>query len=371
MEELLHLEQLDQIDPEEDLEEALVKTPTGDSVRQFLNEIGKYPLLTLEEEIELGRRIKEGKRALTRLSEALDLPEDVVREAVAYKMDSPLYKERFTYPEHFLQATRVRAYRMGGEVWEDWHKAREGLIAQEEMVRHNLRLVVSIAKRYARGRPTSLTFLDYIAEGAIGLMVAAERYDWETGNKFSTYATWWIRHHINRGIQEKGRLVRLPVYLQEEIDQMLKTSKTLEAELGREPTTEEIAKKLGEGWDRAKVEHLLSLYVYPHSLDEPVGEEKESRTFGDLIPDDAPSPEKRALEKVFWEKINNLLSSLKEREKEVLQRHFGLAGEREETLREIGESWGVSRERARQVAAKAMDKLASLIREAGLGEPDF
>jgi len=368
MENLLHL---DQLNPEEDLEEVLVKTPTGDSVRQFLNEIGKYPLLSPEEEIELGRRIKEGKGALARLSEALDLPEDVVREAVAYKMDSPLYKGRFAYPEHLLQATRVRAYRMGGEVWADWHKAREGLIAQEELVRHNLRLVVSIAKRYTRGRPTSLTFLDHVAEGAMGLMVAAERYDWETGNKFSTYAVWWIRHHINRGIQEKGRLVRLPVYLQEEIDQMTKASKALEAELGREPTPEEIAKKMGEGWDRAKVEYLLGLHAYPHSLDRPVGEEKDSKTFGDFIPDDAPSPEERALEKVFWEKINDLISRLKEREKEVIERHFGLAGEREETLKEIGESWGVSRERARQVAAKAMDKLASLIREAGLGEPDL
>jgi RNA polymerase primary sigma factor len=368
MEDLLRLEQLD---PEEDLEEVLVKTPTRDSVRQFLNEIGKHPLLSLEEEIELGRRVKEGKRALARLSEALDLPEDVVQEAVAYKMDSPLYKERFAYPEHLLQATRVRAYRMGGEVWEDWHKAREGLIAQEELVRHNLRLVVSIAKRYARGRPTSLTFLDYVAEGAMGLMVAAERYDWETGNRFSTYATWWIRHHIHRGIQEKGRLVRLPVYLQEEIDQVLKTSKALEAELGREPTPEEIAKRMGEGWDGARVEYLLGLHAHPHSLDRPIGEEKESKTFGDFIPDGAPSPEERALEKVFWEKVDDLFSKLKEREREVLQRHFGLAGGREETLKEIGESWGVSRERARQVAAKAMDKLASLMREAGLGEPDL
>jgi RNA polymerase primary sigma factor len=368
MEDLLRL---DRLDPEEDLEEALVETRTRDSVRQFLNEIGKYPLLSLEEEIELGRRIKEGKGALTRLSEALDLPEDVVREAVAYKMDSPLYKERFAYPEHLLQAARVRAYRMGGEVWQDWHKAREGLIAQEELVRHNLRLVVSIAKRYARGRPTSLTFLDHVAEGAIGLMVAAERYDWETGNKFSTYAVWWIRHHINRGIQEKGRLVRLPVYLQEEIDQVMKTSKALEAELGREPTSEEIARKMGEGWDGAKVEELLGLHAYPHSLDRPVGEEKESKTFGDFIPDSAPSPEERALEKVFWEKVNDLLSRLKEREREAIERHFGLAGEREETLREIGESWGVSRERARQVTAKALDKLASLMRGAGLGEPDL
>jgi len=368
MEDLLRL---DQLNPEEDLEEVLAETPTGDSVRQFLNEIGKYPLLSLEEEIDLGRRIKEGKRALARLSEALDLPEDVVREAVAYKMDSPLYKERFAYPEHLLQATRVRAYRMGGEVWEDWHKAREGLIAQEELVRHNLRLVVSIAKRYTRGKPTSLTFLDHVAEGAMGLMVAAERYDWETGNKFSTYAVWWIRHHINRGIQEKGRLVRLPVYLQEEIDQVVKASRALEAELGREPTPEEIAKKMGEGWDGAKVERLLDLHAYPHSLDRPVGEENEGKTFGDLIPGSAPSPEERALEKVFWEKVEDLFSKLKEREREALQRHFGLAGGREETLKEIGESWGVSRERARQVAAKAMDKLASLIREAGFGEPDL
>lgn len=277
-------------DAEEAGEEDL-SVPEGvaldDPVRMYLKEIGRVPLLTPEEEIELAKRIEKGdEEAKRRLAEA------------------------------------------------------------------NLRLVVSIAKKYV-GR--GMLFLDLIQEGNLGLIKAVEKFDYRKGYKFSTYATWWIRQAITRAIADQARTIRIPVHMVETINKLIRVSRQLLQELGREPTPEEIAGEMGIPVDR--VREILKISQEPVSLETPIGEEEDSH-LGDFIEDqDAPAPAEAASFLLLKEQLEEVLDTLGDREKRVLRLRFGLDDGRARTLEEVGQVFGVTRERIRQIEAKALRKL--------------
>ena len=268
-----------------------VAVPDGigveDHVRMYLKEIGKVPLLTAQEEVELAIRIENGdQEAKNRLNEA------------------------------------------------------------------NLRLVVSIAKRYV-GR--GMLFLDLIQEGNMGLLKAVDKFDYRKGYKFSTYATWWIRQAITRAIADQARTIRIPVHMVETINKLVRVSRQLSQELGREPTPEQIAKEMGMSED--KVREIMKISQEPVSLETPVGEEEDSH-IGDFIPDeDAQAPSESAAQTLLKEHINEVLNTLTLREQRVLKLRFGLEDGKQRTLEEVGKEFQVTRERIRQIEAKALRKL--------------
>ncbi|ADQ46761.1 RNA polymerase, sigma 70 subunit, RpoD subfamily [Caldicellulosiruptor kronotskyensis 2002] len=281
----------DRVSEEELLKDDIENLPEGiaidDPVRMYLKEIGKIPLLTPEEEIELAKRIEQGdEEAKKRLAEA------------------------------------------------------------------NLRLVVSIAKRYV-GR--GMLFLDLIQEGNLGLLKAVEKFDYRKGYKFSTYATWWIRQAITRAIADQARTIRIPVHMVETINKLVRVSRQLLQEKGREPTPEEIAKEMNMPVE--KVREILKIAQEPVSLETPIGEEEDSH-LGDFIPDDdALAPSEAAAYSMLKEQLLEVLDSLNEREKKVLKLRFGLEDGRARTLEEVGREFNVTRERIRQIEAKALRKL--------------
>lgn len=282
---------IDDEDNDVEVEKIDLSVPDGvsieDPVRMYLKEIGKVPLLTAEEEIELAKRMELGdQEAKKRLAEA------------------------------------------------------------------NLRLVVSIAKRYV-GR--GMLFLDLIQEGNLGLIKAVEKFDYRKGYKFSTYATWWIRQAITRGIADTGRTIRVPVHMVETINKTLRMTRTLLQELGREPTPEEVADRLNVPVSR--VREVLKISRDPVSLDTPIGEEDDSH-LGDFIEDDsALSPADSAAFSMLREELNTALESLTDRERQVVELRFGLRDGRARTLEEVGREFNVTRERIRQIEAKALRKL--------------
>ena len=278
-----------------DLENIDLSVPDGvsleDPVRMYLKEIGKVPLLTADQEIALARQMENGTPA-------------------------------------------------------------EKTAAKKKLAEANLRLVVSIAKRYV-GR--GMLFLDLIQEGNLGLIKAVEKFDYKKGYKFSTYATWWIRQAITRAIADQARTIRIPVHMVETINKLIRVSRQLLQELGREPTPEEIAKEMDMPVDR--VREILKISQEPVSLETPIGEEEDSH-LGDFIQDDnVPVPADAATFTLLKEQLNDVLDTLTPREKKVLILRFGLEDGRSRTLEEVGKEFNVTRERIRQIEAKALRKL--------------
>ncbi|WP_180970199.1 RNA polymerase sigma factor RpoD [Deinococcus planocerae] len=303
-------------DEEERYFDDMPRAVSNDPVRQYLHEIGRVPLLTLEEEIALARRIEEGEEARKTLEEEPDLDD--------------------------------RARRRLMRQTEDGAAARQGLIEA------NLRLVVSIAKKYT-GR--GLGFLDLIQEGNQGLIRAVEKFEYRRRYKFSTYATWWIRQAINRAIADQARTIRIPVHMVETINKLTRTARQLQQELSREATYEEIAEAMGPGWDANKVEEVQKVSQEPVSLETPIGDEKDS-FYGDFIPDEnLDSPVDNAAKTLLSEELEKALSKLTEREALVLKFRKGLVDGREHTLEEVGQRFNVTRERIRQIENKALRKL--------------
>lgn len=286
-----------------------------DHVKMYLKEIGKVNLLTPEEELSLAKRMADGEKAKEQLEE------------------------------------------IGEEIDEDTKKQINLLIADGEKAKKslaeaNLRLVVSIAKRYV-GR--GMLFLDLIQEGNLGLIKAVDKFDYTKGYKFSTYATWWIRQAITRAIADQARTIRIPVHMVETINKLVRVSRQLVQELGREPTPEELAKELNMPVD--KVREISKISQEPVSLETPIGEEEDSH-LGDFIPDeDAPAPSEAASFVLLKEQLGAVLETLSEREAKVLRLRFGLDDGRARTLEEVGKEFDVTRERIRQIEAKALRKL--------------
>ena len=284
-------------------------------VKMYLKEIGKVNLLTPEEELSLAKRMADGETAKEQLEE------------------------------------------IGEDIDEDTKKQIDLLIADGEKAKKslaeaNLRLVVSIAKRYV-GR--GMLFLDLIQEGNLGLIKAVDKFDYTKGYKFSTYATWWIRQAITRAIADQARTIRIPVHMVETINKLVRVSRQLVQELGREPTPEELAKELNMPVD--KVREISKISQEPVSLETPIGEEEDSH-LGDFIPDeDAPAPSEAASFVLLKEQLGAVLETLSEREAKVLRLRFGLDDGRARTLEEVGKEFDVTRERIRQIEAKALRKL--------------
>jgi RNA polymerase primary sigma factor len=295
--------------------EAALKAPTNDPVRMYLKEIGKVSLLTAQEEVDLAKRIEAGLRAVERL------------ESGGGRVPEPQQREL------------------------KWLE-RDGDRAKRHLVEANLRLVVSIAKRYV-GR--GMAFLDLIQEGNLGLIRAVEKFDYEKGFKFSTYATWWIRQAITRAIADQARTIRIPVHMVETINKLVRIQRQLLQDLGREPTAEEIAEQMELSSD--KVREIQKISQEPVSLYTPVGEEEDSH-LGDFIEDsEAVVPLERASFRLLQEQLESVLHTLSGREKEVIRLRFGLVDGQPRTLEEVGKKFGVTRERIRQIESKTLSKL--------------
>ena len=302
------------------------KPYTEDSIRIYLQEIGRIRLLRAEEEIELARKIAdllELERIRERIEDNLEREISDGEWAAEVDMELPKFRRRL-----FL-----------------------GRRAKDKMVQSNLRLVVSIAKKYMN---RGLSFQDLIQEGSLGLIRAAEKFDHEKGYKFSTYATWWIRQAITRAIADQSRTIRLPVHLYETISRIKKTTKLLSQEMGRKPTEEEIATRMEMTIE--KLRFIAKSAQLPISLETPIGKEEDSR-LGDFIEADGETPEDQVSKSLLREDLENVLDTLSPRERDVLRLRYGLDDGRMKTLEEIGQIFNVTRERIRQIEAKALRKL--------------
>ena len=315
---------------EVEVEKIDLSVPEGvsveDPVRMYLKEIGKVPLLSADEEIELAQKMEAGSVAVEKI---------------------PLLKERLAETGDEQEKEEIQAEIKALQLDVD-----RGSDAKKRLAEANLRLVVSIAKRYV-GR--GMLFLDLIQEGNLGLIKAVEKFDYRKGYKFSTYATWWIRQAITRAIADQARTIRIPVHMVETINKLIRVSRQLLQELGREPTPEEIAEEMKMPVER--VREILKISQEPVSLETPIGEEEDSH-LGDFIKDDnVPVPADAATFTLLKEQLEEVLGTLTEREQKVLTLRFGLEDVRARTLEEVGKEFNVTRERIRQIEAKALRKL--------------
>ena len=333
------------LDNEEDVdvENIDISVPDGisieDPVRMYLKEIGKVPLLSADDEIELAKKMEAGM-ALYEEYHGLKEQLQLLKEG-KLKFDSEEEKTKFK------KETTARVHEI--EMIDEFVDGEE---AKKRLAEANLRLVVSIAKRYV-GR--GMLFLDLIQEGNLGLIKAVEKFDYRKGYKFSTYATWWIRQAITRAIADQARTIRIPVHMVETINKLIRVSRQLLQELGREPTPEEIAEEMKMPVER--VREILKISQEPVSLETPIGEEEDSH-LGDFIQDDAvPVPADAAAFTLLKEQLVEVLGTLTEREQKVLRLRFGLDDGRARTLEEVGKEFNVTRERIRQIEAKALRKL--------------
>jgi RNA polymerase primary sigma factor len=304
--------------PPSDLNPYADLTPiaSDDTIGLYLKEMARVALLTVEEEIHLARRIESGRAA----------------RSILERSNGSLLIEQRREMEHTRE---------------------EGDLAREHLIKANTRLVVSIAKRYVgRGVP----FLDLIQEGNLGLMKAVEKYEYQRGFRFSTYATWWIRQTITRAIADQGRTIRVPVHMVDRIRQLYKTSHEMEQKLGRVPTTEELAEQVGI--QAHKVDWMMRVSWLPLSLESPINEDEEEAELGMFVEDDVtPTPIQSAYSKLLSEKIQEVLDTLPPREARILRLRFGLENGRSYTLEEVGQKFGLTRERIRQIESKALRRL--------------
>lgn len=314
---------------EVEVEKIDLSVPEGvsveDPVRMYLKEIGKVPLLSADEEIELAQNMEDGAVATEKIN------------VLKGRIDGASEEEKAEIKEEIKTLQR---------------DVDKGADAKKRLAEANLRLVVSIAKRYV-GR--GMLFLDLIQEGNLGLIKAVEKFDHKKGYKFSTYATWWIRQAITRAIADQARTIRIPVHMVETINKLIRVSRQLLQELGREPSPEEIAKEMNMPVER--VREILKISQEPVSLETPIGEEEDSH-LGDFIKDDnVPVPADAAAFTLLKEQLEEVLGTLTEREQKVLTLRFGLEDGRARTLEEVGKEFNVTRERIRQIEAKALRKL--------------
>jgi len=343
-------------------EEDLLKAPTNDPVRMYLKEIGKVPLLTAAQEVDLAMRIEGGEFAteiLTTLDgAALKIDQKHFRrvvDSVVRIRDHQLDPEKRLRHEGVGREKIARAYKPKTRLeTADFLRRveRDGQLAKKKLIEANLRLVVSIAKRYV-GR--GMLFLDLIQEGNLGLIRAVEKFDYSKGYKFSTYATWWIRQAITRAIADQARTIRIPVHMVETINKLVRVQRQLLQDLGREPLPEEIGRQMGVPAE--KVREILKVSQEPVSLETPIGEEEDSH-LGDFIEDaEAIVPIDAASFILLQEQLESVLHTLSEREKKVIQLRFGLLDGHPRTLEEVGREFGVTRERIRQIESKTLSKL--------------
>ena len=295
-------------------ENLLEAIEADDTVGLYLKEIGRVPLLTAAQEVDLAQRMERGRAAR----------DEVIANARGMNKE----RERL-----------------------EW-QADDGMAAREHLINANSRLVISVAKKYiGRGVP----FLDLIQEGNIGLIRAAKKFDWRRGHKFSTYATWWIRQAVTRAIADQGRTIRVPVHMGDQINRLLRASHQLTQELGRDPTVSELAEALNV--TVRKAEQMIQVARRPISLETPTDDEEES-VLGDFIPDDdSPAPAEMVTSQMLREQLSDILDTLPPREVRILQLRYGLLDGETYTLEEVGRKLGVTRERVRQIEAQALSRL--------------
>ena len=305
---------LSEVEEEDDEHVDLTSLASDDTVGLYLKEMARVPLLNTEQEVRLAQRLEDG------LAAERELGCGGTSDAV--------------------QVAQLQS------------RIADGKEARDHLIKANTRLVVSIAKRYmGRGVP----FLDLIQEGNLGLMKAVEKFDYLRGYRFSTYATWWIRQTITRAIADQGRTIRVPVHMSDRIRHLYKTARQLEQEHGRKPTPEEIAHEMG--MEARKVQWMLKVSWRPLSLERPVGEEEDSE-LGSFIEDETtPTPTQSAFQNLLREKVEEVLSTLTPREARILRLRFGLQNGRQYTLEEVGQKFGLTRERIRQIEGKALRRL--------------
>lgn len=305
---------LEDVEAEEDVVEEADSEPVEDSVQLYLHEIGQVALLTAEEERNLAMQITQGKAARQRIED-----EDYADGRERARLE--------------IQVAR-------------------GAEARRKLIQANLRLVVSVAKKYI-GSP--MAFMDLVQEGNIGLMRAVEKFDYTKGNRFSTYATWWIRQAVTRSIAEQSRLIRLPVHLSESIVHLRRAIYRLEQELEREPTAEEIAHTMG--MSLRKVKRLLQASIQPVSLEQPLNNDSEGRVSEVLADETLETPMEIAAQNMLHAELTAALNDLPERERKILQMRYGLIDGQRRTLEEVGVAFGITRERTRQIEAEALRRL--------------